>query len=80
MVAILPPQAQNVKITPGTPIDREAAKDVKLFQSSTIKSVTLPNRIVVAPMCMYVFTTWIKKCNFWLTPKKKVLLREWLLE
>ncbi|KAI8149514.1 hypothetical protein BJV82DRAFT_662811 [Fennellomyces sp. T-0311] len=50
MVSIVPPQAQNVKITPGTPVDTEAAKDVKLFKPSTIKSVTLPNRIVVAPM------------------------------
>lgn len=43
----------NGKLSPGQPLDPEAAKDVLLFQPSTIKSVTLKNRIVVAPMCMY---------------------------
>ncbi|KAI9497517.1 hypothetical protein BDB00DRAFT_881699 [Zychaea mexicana] len=53
MSPILPPQAQNVKTRPGAPRDAEAVKDVQLFQPSTIRSVTIPNRIVVAPMCMY---------------------------
>ncbi|KAI7859813.1 hypothetical protein BDC45DRAFT_495053 [Circinella umbellata] len=53
MAPILPPQAQNIKTRPGTPNDVEASKDIKLFQPSTIRSVTIPNRIVVAPMCMY---------------------------
>lgn len=48
----IPVQAHNTKKLAGTPLDPEAAKDVLLFQPSTMRSVTLRNRIVVAPMCM----------------------------
>ncbi|KAI8149515.1 hypothetical protein BJV82DRAFT_573834 [Fennellomyces sp. T-0311] len=53
MTTNIPPQAQNTQIRPASPVDTEYAKNVKLFQPSTIRSVTIPNRIVVAPMCMY---------------------------
>lgn len=48
----IPPVAHNTKANPGSAIDPEAAKDVLLFKPSTIRSVTLRNRIVVSPMCM----------------------------
>ncbi|CDH54394.1 xenobiotic reductase [Lichtheimia corymbifera JMRC:FSU:9682] len=49
----IPSLPYKVKIAPGNAIHPEAAKDVLLFKPSTIRSVTLKNRIVVAPMCMY---------------------------
>ncbi|KAJ8654671.1 hypothetical protein O0I10_009722 [Lichtheimia ornata] len=49
----IPTLAHNTKVAPGTAVDTEAAKDVLLFKPSTIRSVTLKNRVVVAPMCMY---------------------------
>ncbi|CDH54393.1 xenobiotic reductase [Lichtheimia corymbifera JMRC:FSU:9682] len=49
----IPVIAHNAKLSPGSVIDPETAKDVLLFKPSTIRSVTLKNRIVVAPMCMY---------------------------
>lgn len=48
----IPTLAHNTKVAPGTAVDTEAAKDVLLFKPSTIRSVTLKNRVVVAPMCM----------------------------
>ncbi|KAI8393279.1 uncharacterized protein BYT42DRAFT_550517 [Radiomyces spectabilis] len=46
-------QAYNDKQPAGVPLDPEAAKDIKLFQPITVKSVTFHNRIGVPPMCMY---------------------------
>ena len=74
MAPILPPQAQNIKTRPGTPNDVEASKDVKLFQPSTIRSVTIPNRIVVAPMCMYVLSFLLFKLHF--APSRLFLIFE----
>lgn len=48
----IPAIAHNTKVSPGSVIDPETAKGVLLFTPSTIRSVTLKNRIVVAPMCM----------------------------
>ncbi|KAF7721248.1 hypothetical protein EC973_005011 [Apophysomyces ossiformis] len=47
--------ACNIEAPPGIPVEPNSpeAKDVLLFQPLSIKSVTLKNRIVVSPMCMY---------------------------
>ncbi|KAL9537408.1 hypothetical protein MBANPS3_011799 [Mucor bainieri] len=52
-VQLLPPQVINSKPAVGAALAQEDAQVSKLFSPSTIRSVTLNNRIVVSPMCMY---------------------------
>ncbi|KAG2231110.1 hypothetical protein INT48_008500 [Thamnidium elegans] len=49
----VPELAANKLNPPGTPIDPEEVKHVKLFHPFQQKSVTIHNRIGVSPMCMY---------------------------
>ncbi|KAF1804361.1 hypothetical protein V8B55DRAFT_1105717 [Mucor lusitanicus] len=49
----LPPQVVNAKPAVGATLAQEDAQVSKLLSPSTIRSVTLNNRIVVSPMCMY---------------------------
>ncbi|CAO3626198.1 unnamed protein product [Mucor fragilis] len=48
-----PTAASNAHKPAGTPVDPESAKNVKLFQPFTQKSVKMHNHIGVSPMCMY---------------------------
>lgn len=52
-MSAVPIIASNAHKPAGTPVDPEAARDVKLFQSFTQKSITMHNHIGVSPMCMY---------------------------
>jgi hypothetical protein len=48
MTITLPPQAINItKPTTGAALNETDAKEVKLFSPSTMRSVTLSNRIIV---------------------------------
>ncbi|KAG2236913.1 hypothetical protein BDF21DRAFT_489959 [Thamnidium elegans] len=49
----VPTSAANDLKSPGTPVDPEQVKQVKLFQPYRQQSVTMNNRIGVSPMCMY---------------------------
>ncbi|KAI9468998.1 MAG: hypothetical protein EXX96DRAFT_532758 [Benjaminiella poitrasii] len=50
------PQAYNTKPGVGSAIETVTEKTPKLFTPITTKSVTLHNRVVVPPMCMYSAT------------------------
>lgn len=49
----LPQQAINVHPSVGTALLNAHSKETKLFRPSTMRSITLSNRIIVSPMCMY---------------------------
>lgn len=49
----VPELAFNRSPPPGTPINPDEAKDIKLFQPFHQKSCTIHNHIGVSPMCMY---------------------------
>lgn len=49
----VPTRAANDLKPPGTPVDPERVKQVKLFQPYRQQSVTMNNHIGVSPMCMY---------------------------